>query len=84
MIKRQLHPIDRDILRVLMRSRIKVTPSQISKAIGVHPKTAQTRIKELSLKKIINCKHRGNRTYCEPIINTKEMTRRLKRYFLFG
>jgi hypothetical protein len=33
-----------------MNSRIRVTPSQISKAIGVHPKTAQMRIMELNMK----------------------------------
>lgn len=61
---RRLHPIDKEILRALMGSKIKVTPSQISKSIGIHPVTAQKRIKELVKINLVKCKLKGNRKYC--------------------
>jgi len=83
MAKKVLHPIDKEIIRALMNSRIRVTPSKISKAINVHPSTAQRRIMELSKNKIISCKKSGNRTYCDPL-RINELKKKLKRDFLFG
>lgn len=65
--RKPLHPIDKEILRSLLRSKIKVTPSQISRAIGIHPLTAQKRIDKLVKEELIKCKKEGNRTYCDPI-----------------
>jgi len=82
MRRRILHPIDKEILRALMNSRIKVTPSQISKAIGVHPVTAQNRIKVLMKKDLIKCNLKGNRTYCKPNISElKKLLKKEKRLF---
>jgi predicted transcriptional regulator len=82
MVKR-LHPIDKEILRALARSRMKVTPARISRAISIHPLTAQRRIQELSMKKLVNCKRVGNRTYCTPI-NINELKKKLKKDFFFS
>ena len=75
MIKRRLHPIDKEILRALIGTKIKVTPSKISKVIGVHPVTAQNRIKELMKQDLVRCNSRGNRTYCKA--NLPELKRKL-------
>ena len=77
-----LHPIDKEILRALIRTNIRVTPSQISKAIGVHPVTAQNRIKELMKRDLVFCKPKGNRTYCKP--NMTELKKRLKKDFFYS
>ena len=79
MIKR-LHPIDKEILRALIGAKIRVTPFKISKTIGIHPVTAQTRIKELMKMDLIICNSRGNRTYCKP--NISELKKKLKRGFI--
>lgn len=82
---KKLHPIDRDIIRALIGTRIKVTPSQISKAIGVHPVTAQNRIKELMKKDFVKCVLKGNRTYCKANVNQiKKMLKKERDDFLFG
>lgn len=81
MVRKQLHPIDKEIIRALMGSRIRVTPSQISKAIGIHPVTAQNRIKALMKEDLIICKPKGNRTYCKA--NLSQLKRMLKKDFLF-
>lgn len=78
MVRKPLHPIDKEILRALLGTRMRVTPAQISKAIGIHPLTAQVRIKELNKARLVNCLRRGNRTYCKP--NISELKKRL-RYF---
>ncbi len=81
---KRLHPIDKEILRALMRTRIRVTPSQISYAIGVHPVTAQIRIKELMRRDLVKCKPKGNRTYCKPNIDQiKKMLKKERDEFLF-
>lgn len=80
MTKKPMHPIDKEILRALAYSKIKVTPAQISKAIGIHPKTAQDRIKIMSSKNLIKCKPKGNRTYCDPL-NMKSLKKKLMRDF---
>lgn len=82
---RRLHPIDKEILRALSGANMKVTPSQISKAIGIHPVTAQNRIKVLSGAHLIKCVPKGNRVYCKPNIEQiKKMLRKEKRDFFFG
>lgn len=65
----RLHPIDKDIIRALASTRLKATPSQVSRAIGVHPATAQRRIQGLVKKDIVQCQPRGNRKYCTVDIN---------------
>lgn len=60
-----MHPIDKEILRALSRTRISVTPSQIAKAIGTHPTTVQRRIEALEKKRLAKCQKRGNRTMCK-------------------
>jgi len=62
---RPLHPIDKEIIRALSRTKVKVTPSQISRAIGVHPVTVQTRIRTFPMSNVVRCSPRGNRTYCK-------------------
>lgn len=82
MIRKPLHPIDKEILRALSGANMRVTPSQISKAIGIHPVTAQNRIKELMKRDLVICKPKGNRTYCKP--NISELKKMLKREVDFG
>ncbi len=65
-----------------MGTEMKVTPSQISRAIGIHPKTAQSRLRQMSLDGLIKCSKKGNRTYCQKI-NTNQMKKKLMRDFLF-
>lgn len=60
-----LHPIDKEILRAMARIRIRATPSRIANTIGIHPTTAQRRIKSLTRKKLTKCQKVGNRTYCK-------------------
>ena len=79
-MKKPLHPIDKEILRALIGTKMKVTPSQISKAIGVHPVTAQNRIKELMKKELVKCTPKGNRTYCRPA-SMNDLKRKLKSNF---
>lgn len=65
MAKKELDPIDRDIIRSLRRVRLGATPSKIAKTINVHPVTVKKRVIRLSEKGILSCKSRGNRTYCK-------------------
>jgi predicted transcriptional regulator len=83
MEKKPLHPIDKEIIRALIGTKVKVTPSQISKAIGIHPKTAQDRLREMQLKGLIKCNKKGNRTYCQTI-NINQMKKKLMDDFFFG
>jgi len=71
-------PINRDILRALSTTQVKVTPSQVAKSIGIHPATAQRRISVLQQKNLVNCNLKGNRTYCKANINLirKELSKK--------
>lgn len=76
MAKRKFDPIDKEILRSLAKTRIRVTPSQIAKAINIHPTTAQRRLEKLTKMKLTSCKKIGNRTYCKA---QKDIERKLKK-----
>ena len=65
--KKPLHPFDKVILRALVRTKIQVTPTQISKAVGIHPVTAQKHIKYLRGRGVLKAKKKGNRTYVKPL-----------------
>jgi predicted ArsR family transcriptional regulator len=71
-----LHPYDKEILRALLGTDVKVTPAQIAKVIGIHPQTVKFRIEILNSKGLINCEKKGNRTYCK--INREEVIKFLK------
>ncbi len=62
-----LHPIDNVILRTLARTKLQVTPTEISRAIGVHPVTAQKHIKKLKKDGALSFKKTGNRIYVNPL-----------------
>lgn len=82
---RRLHPIDKDILRALIGARVRVTPSQISHAIGVHPVTAKNRIDELMRRNLVKCQPKGNRTYCRANVDLiKKILKKDRDDFLFG
>lgn len=76
--KKPLHPIDKVILKALVRTRLQVTPTQISKAVGIHPVTAQKHIKYLKSRGVLKSKKTGNRTYVRPL------TQAQLRKFLLG
>lgn len=78
---RPLHPIDKEILRAMAATKIKVTPAQVSKAIGIHPRTAQMRMKALSQKDLIKCTPRGNRNYCQ--VNIPVLKKRLRKDWFY-
>lgn len=61
---RKFDPIDRDIIRALMYTPYRVTPSQIARSIGIHPETAIKRIRKLQSAGMVTCVKKGNRTYC--------------------
>jgi len=82
MQKKPIHPIDKEIIRALIGTEMKVTPSQISRAIGIHPQTAQNRLKQYPLNKFITCTKKGNRTYCRKV-NTNQMKKMLRDEFFF-
>ncbi|MBI2632621.1 hypothetical protein HYW75_06455 [Candidatus Pacearchaeota archaeon] len=73
--KVKFHPIDRDIIRSIRDNRLASTPSKIARTIGIHPVTAQKHIEKLSKQGYLDCKTKGNRTYCK--VNEKELRRRL-------
>ncbi|MBI2628838.1 hypothetical protein HYW74_02035 [Candidatus Pacearchaeota archaeon] len=60
---RKLHPIDKEILRAISSTKMKVTPSQVAKQIGVHPVTTQRRMALMGKEKIIQPMPKGNRNY---------------------
>jgi len=64
-MKDKFDPIDRDILKALSKSRLRVTPTKIARAINIHPATAKRRIEILNKKKHVDCKFRGNRLMCK-------------------
>lgn len=69
--KKPLHPFDKVILRALVRTRVQVTPTQISKVVGIHPVTAQKHIKSLGRRGALKSTKRGNRTYVSPVTETQ-------------
>ena len=62
-IKRPYHPYEESILRTLYGSRRQMTPTKIAKAIGIHPVTAQKRMKRLMEKGMVTGNKRGKRRY---------------------
>jgi Mn-dependent DtxR family transcriptional regulator len=81
MERKPIHPIDKEILRALESTRLKVTPYRISRVIGVHPKTAQIRIRAMCKKGLVQCTKKGNRTYCQRA-NSEELRKKLSRNYL--
>lgn len=77
--KKVMHPIDREILRALIKTRIKVTPSQVAKSVGVHPTTAQKRTKNLTRQGFLISSKRGNRTYLKAK-SKKEVKKKIKKF----
>lgn len=75
--KKPLHPIDKVILKALVRTKLEVTPTQISKAVGIHPVTAQKHIKSLKSRGALKSNKTGNRTYVKPLTQTQ-----LKKFLL--
>lgn len=76
-----LNPIDRDIIRALASTRLKVTPSRIARTINVHPVTVKNRIKPLTQRDIIQCQPKGNRTYCS--VDLSKLKKKLKNDFFW-
>ena len=69
--KKPLHPFDKVILRALARTKVQVTPTQISRAVGIHPVTAQKHIKYLRSRGVLVAKKTGNRTYVRPLTQAR-------------
>lgn len=75
--KVRFDPIDRDILRVLSKTKLSTTPSKIAEAIRIHPTTAKHRIQAMNKLKLINCKPRGNRLLCKANLGMIKKKRKL-------
>jgi len=74
--KVRFHPIDRDIIKSIRGNKLASTPSKIAKTIGIHPVTAQKHVEKLSKLGYLDCKTKGNRTYCK--VNMNKLRRGLK------
>lgn len=72
----KLDPINKDILRVLLKAKMRATPSKIADTINIHPSTAKRRLSILSKEGLVNLKFRGNRTLAKA--NKSNIKRRLK------
>ncbi len=61
--KRPYHPYEESILRTLYKSRQQLTPTRISRLVGIHPVTAQKRMERLRKRNLVSSKKRGKRKY---------------------
>jgi len=75
--KIKLDPIDVAILKSLMNTNVKVTPSQIADTINIHPATAKSRILELQERRLVNSFLRGTRLYVKADRDLKNKLRKL-------
>lgn len=61
--KKPFHPFEESILRTLDKSLKDRTPTEMAKMLGIHPETAQNRLKILENQHYVFSQKVGNRKY---------------------
>lgn len=62
----KLKPIDKAILKVIVDSNRKITPSEVAYYVSISPATAKRKILKLAKKRYIRIQREGMRLYCSP------------------